>query len=691
MYSVCNWLRDYDANCQIFSAHEAGSWAAFQGAVKQSAGVIIVHELLVWSLRRFPGLSKLLTTRPDEYWCFSDALQPRPLFPSMDLLRTPQPGSLRWTRIFPARTAILLTPSFLVSQPLQVKDFLSWYLANRIRDTNFRLVTAWNFHEYLSDLATEKLRARRELTSTSNAGLQKVDVEIEASRRGLGHLDCEALFCSATKAFELYARRVTKAGPYEADEESSPLVFADPSIDPNDEQSLVNWFGWWSTLRMDQFRHFHVVGSGEPTKYKVNLRAERRIRIPEYSRATVNDPDMVLEAVQQNMDDAARRDEAAVVDTMADVLAANAVTTRAFQSQIAQSDHAQEISRVLGDEIIEGRKWKASPWTLYQYPISWLDFEMADHFGDFRGSYRRIKEWFDFTWAFGTRFNTYVGLFYTITEDWNPEAPPTGQKPTRHPWVAIYRPTTPQKYPCMETEVLIWDSSALAKFRGAQKIPESKLLDMQRRVINFIRQEGPKKNSGTHLERVWLGGFDLRDRDQESPFDQTVHFLQILLDDIKTALPPFNNSIANSRGFRPVILEAGASKAQTAESGEPEDVSMSIGSDVDEDDGDKDKCMIFHAPRGTKLPAGQQTKCSNRLYAEARLARAQGKRGEMVYRFRPTLEWYREQEAEGRGFEHINVDSWEGIFKHLHIGSASLEKTTTSAPTSEHRDASTSS
>lgn len=692
MYSLCGWLRENDADCQIFSAHELGSWRTFQNVIRQSAGVVIIHEFLIWSLRRFPGLSRSLLSRGDEYWCLSDALQPRSLFPSIatEPLQVVPPGIIRWIRLFPARTAVLLTPSFLVSQPLQVRDFLDWYLAYRIKDTNFCLVTAWNFHSYLFDLATEKSRARQALTSTTNAGAGKVDVEIEAGRRGLGHLDCEARLVAAIKAFELFGRREAKAGPFGADEESGPLVFADQSIDPNDEQSLVNWFGWWSTLRLDQFRHLHVVGCSEPAaKYRVNMRAERRVRIPEYTRATINDPDVVLEAVQANLDDSTREKNAGIIDLPAVPTAAGQMAAQRFYSKFAPSDSKEDITRAIGNHVISSRKKKASLWTLYLYPVSWVDFAMSDHFEGLRATYKRFKDWFDFTWSFKETYNTYIGLFYTITKDWDPDAFPRGKLPHRQPWVVIYRPSSPHIRPYKETEIIIWDPSAAARFGDAPRIPESQLWDMQRRLIDFIREQGSVKNKNTFLERVWLGGFESSsDEDQESPFDRTIRYLQKLLEDIKSSLPPFNNfGLGHIKDYRPVVLETDL-VGQSAESGEAQDVVMEDNSDIEEDDSDKGKCIIFHPPRGVKLPNGLRTKCSNKLYEDARLARAQGKRDNMDFYFRPTMEWYKEQLDEGRGFEHINVDSWEGVFKQLGVGGDSSERPVASSSISEHKDSS---
>lgn len=37
-------------------------------------------------------------------------------------------------------------------------------------------------------------------------------------------------------------------------------------------------------------------------------------------------------------------------------------------------------------------------------------------------------------------------------------------------------------------------------------------------------------------------------------------------------------------------------------------------------------------------------------------------------RFEPTTEWYGKLQAEGGGWEHIYVDSWDKCFKHIGVG-----------------------
>jgi chromo domain-containing protein 1 len=319
---------------------------------------------------------------------------------------------------------------------------------------------------------------------------------------------------------------------------------------------------------------------------------------------------------------------------------------------------------------------------------------MADHFGDFRlTGYKRLADWFAFSWPFvnpppsgvKSKFNTYIGFFYTIAEDWNPDNFPPGKKPKLHPWLAIYRPVNPHFKPFIKTELIIWDPVSRGKFLGEKLPNENDLTDMQRRLIQYVREEGPQKNPDMTLDRVWLGGFDDPQRfSSPYPIDMTLEFLRWLTDDLKEFLPAREKQMLN-RGYRAVVLKDGDMPSSQHHLGleEPllEDHRMDIDEPQDDDDyipEDEDTRIIFHPPRGRPLQSSGRSKCSNRLHDEARLARARDKTAvTMIYEFKPTLEWYNEQKAEGRGFEHINVDSWQPIFNRFRIGQG------TSRPSSE--------
>ncbi|KAK3343979.1 hypothetical protein B0T25DRAFT_572953 [Lasiosphaeria hispida] len=703
MQALYHWLRACKPDCQIYTNHNAGSWKAFRANVENAPGVVIVHELLTWSLRRFPRLAFYLIKRLDQYWCLSEPVQPYPIYPSISTGEGPlPPGSIQLNRLFPGpRTAILLSPSFLVSEPQRADELFEWFLQNWAKRTEYRLVTASNISDYLMELALEKSEERDSVRARLDSS--SINMEIEANLRGLSQSDCELRFKVAAQASELDHYRTRRAGLYGEDEDSnSSLIYADPAIDPNDEQSLVNWFGWWSTMRADQFRKFYVVGSSSTIGYPGSRRGQRLVRIPTYTRVTINYPDLVLDTYQQTLAEHPPKVKGSssiipqdkrvgVVDTQTQTADPGPPWT--FKSDLIKSDSAFDIEGYIQTIFNRNPSQKWSPWTLYRYPVYWANIQMADKFGGFRQEQKRIKDWFDFTWSFSSsrnkHFNTYIGFFYTVADGQDPQNLPKHHRLRRDPWLAIYRPVNPHMgRPFTRCEVIIWDPTAKMRFPGAQEPAERDLFEMQRRVVEYIREHGPALNPETWIDQVWLGGFDSpgNEVDPSLPFDSTMHFLERLLGNIREFLPAFERHLPK-RGFKKVHL---SDQATRPNGGEAEDVPMDLddSSDGNESDEGGDTRIIFHPPRGAKVAPGQKSKCTNKLHEDARLARARSTDSSathMPYQFRPTLDWYGEQRAEGRNFEHINVDCWESIFNYFRIGkSAALE--TSTASTSDRRD-----
>ncbi|KAL2116642.1 hypothetical protein VTJ04DRAFT_8810 [Mycothermus thermophilus] len=684
MEAVCHWLRSNNAECKIFTSLHPGGWGAFQSRTERVPGVAIIHEALAWNIRSFPGLAQKLISSLDEYWFFSELSYGLPLYPSISIPDSPvPPGELQLTRLFPHRTAILLTPSFLVSQPERALEFFKWY-ATWIGRFHVRLVTAHNIHEYLAELADEKYEARRNLWNPP----ENDQFEVAARLEGLGRDDCRARYEAAELAGEFHVAHMIKAGPLAHDEDSSPLVYADPSIDPNDEQSLVNWFGWWSTLRADQFRKFYVIGSDLSVLH--GQRGERTIRVPRYTRVTLNDPDAVLEVVRDEM-------MAPVTEVQGNgpELQPNPEDDRivrfykgpwAFRSRLVTREDSEAFTHVL-EGIIPPQYRKQ--WTCYKFPVSWLDFSMAGHFGDFGARFVRYKDWFDFAHPFATKglFNTYVGFFYTISTEWDADDLTEGAVPQRYPWLALYRPVNPHLKPYSRCELIIWDPAARVRYPNGKAPAEKDLIFMQRELIQYVRENGEAKNNGTWLDQVWYGGWDWPDEcDEQYPIDLTLQFLRCILGDIRNFIPAPEH-VMESKGFKRVLLDPDSDAHQqpafggrAPDAGNDGDVPMDIDTPSPGDDQDSvnwddvhELRIIFHPPRGKTVANGAmaRSKCSNLLYEEARLARARDLSAtHMKFRFPPTMEWYAQQKAEGRGYEHIYVETWEDVFKRLKIGEA---------------------
>ncbi|SPQ27684.1 cda5f31c-8282-4ee5-8d18-f7a5df44c32c [Thermothielavioides terrestris] len=671
--ALYHWLRASNPSCQIFTSHHAGGWEAFRARVESIPGVIIIHELLAWSLRRIPRLARYLITRNDEYWCLSEPTHALPLYPSLSVPECPvSPGDMRLTRLFPYRTAILLTPSFLVSEPRRTLEFFEWFMTRWLGKFHCRIVTAHNIHEYLSELADEKYQARKELWSQ----IGDVQPVIEENLSGLSREDCRCRYAAAERAADLHMIRTAKAGPYGHDEDSSSLVYADPSIDQNDEQSLVNWFGWWTTLRADQFRKFHVVGSSKETKLPGSRRSERIVRIPKYSSVTLNDPDGVLEVVQERNDQVEAAEGKASGDAMS-LQSPDREDTEidftefiqgpwSFRSHLIQREDSSYFSWYLDDLChLEGFRFQ---WMLYKFPVSWLDLQMADHFGDVHSkAWNRIQDWFQFTFPFGAGgrnksssgsrqgsktssgpapgYNTYIGFFYTIADDWDPDNLPEKSSPQRYPWIAIYRPVNLHRRPFERCEVIIWDPLVRVRYPGKQDLAEKDLIFMQRQLIHPHPGAASNTDSSLFVDQTATTTNDMdytpMDIDPPSPTQRRPSTAS-------STSSAFHEDLENTRIiFHPP--RAPTTTTTTTDSKHPA------------------------GPTAAAAPPRTKSKCVNRLYEEARLARARADPAlppptHMLYRFPPTLEWYGEQRAEGRGYAHINVDSWEGVFKLLKIG-----------------------
>jgi chromo domain-containing protein 1 len=737
--ALYHWLRANNPACTIFTSHHAGGWNAFRAKVEYVPGVVIIHETLAWSVRRFPNLSKHLIARNDEYWCISEPVHGLPLYPSISEDLSP-PGDLRLTRLFPYRTAILLTPSFLVSEPRRALELFEWFANKWVGSFHYRLVTAHNIHEYLSELADERYQARQELWNAPG----DIQVDMEANLSGLSRDDCRCRYTVANLAADMNIARTAQAGPFAHDEDNSSLVYADSSIDPIDEQSLVNWFGWWATLRADQFRKFHVIGSSQAITMHGCRRGELRVRIPKYSHVTLDDPDAVLELLQE-MNDQVEASEASDANGNGDGDASNMQVSPlgnkrsefkqgppgAFRSNLIAMENPRAFAAFFDSLCVKGGF--RLQWILYVFPVCWLDLQMAEHFGDFTCEFSRICDWFKFTLPFGScyqrkegdsnkpmrGYNTYLGFFYTIDKEWDPDNPPP-KKPLerveRHPWIAIYRPVNPHRKQHDRCELIIWDPAARTRYPNGKPPAEKDLIFMQRQLIQHVRENGDEKNAGTWLDQVWFGGWDWPENcDSQYPIDTTLLFLREMLSDIRNFLPAPEVVMERSQWQR-VRLSSGSPSPLPpptlapppnlgydsplfVEEDDDGDIPMDLDTpshhptspsclgegegETDDDAADPETRVIFHPPRGTtsssndpKRPAPFRSRCVNRLYEEARLAKARAAAARdgapppshMAYRFPPTMEWYAEQKGEGRGYAHVNVDSWERVFNLLKIG-----------------------
>lgn len=704
---ICAWLRACQPQCRIYTSQQDGAWLAFLSKVSTAtkvapaAGVVIFHEVTTWTIRRFPDLVSLLNDALHyTFWCFSDPSQSPSLFSPPEALDGPTDRvGMGLSRCFPHRTAILITPSFIVSEPRRAFQIFDWFIAKKSADSQVKLVTCWDINAYLYDLAVEKSVERDALLRGQSDG---VKAELEASLRGLTTKDCQCRFMTAQIMSDMMDRAQDRNASYVEHGESGPVICADQSIDPNDEQSLVNWFGWWSTMRMDQFRKFRVVGTSNSSDKPDVRRSVRTISIPEYSATTVNDPDRVAGMKQEN-EQAKGVAERPHTEANGNVVQLDATTPGPgrppvdtlwqFKSKKFASDGFHDLTAFLSDLGIHHKKSNKKPLlTLYKFPVSWLDFDMADHLGNYTGQYRRFTEWFKFALPFHV-LRCYVGLFYTIEEEWDPAVIPRNHR-KRHPWVLVYRPVNLHRQPFKACELIIWDCKAAERFPGGQTPTESGLLYMQRKAIQFVREHTKEKNPFLELQQVWLGGFKpLEGFDSPYPLDQTAEFLQRVADDIRGHLPAPEHAMP-AGGFKKITVQqdepqrhsVGHAAPPGGSFAQPEPMNIDCeGSSLVDQPMDMDtpippfnsKCdssraestrIIFHPPRGSGMPPGAVSKCRNHLHEQARVVRLRDPGAKtMEYEFRPTMAWYQEQGDEDRAFGHILVGPWEVLFKVLRL------------------------
>ncbi|EEY17543.1 conserved hypothetical protein [Verticillium alfalfae VaMs.102] len=636
--SVAAWLTEANPDCQLFSAQRTGDWRAFADSERKQSGTIILHETVTPLIRLFPGIGPLLHDMKNAaytIWELGEAMQVHPPMPSIDE-QSSKPGQIRLTRLFPHGSAVLLTPSFFLTQPVQATRLLSWY-SKRIATPMFyvKLVVSESIVDFLQDLAHEKTSQRETLFSRQPRHSSLEALESQAKQQGITQEDCAARH----EALSIVLDLIGSAEGRLMDEVQEPFIYVNDCIDANDEQSLGNWFGYWSLTKLDSYRKFHILGSHE-NDYS---RSSRDIRIPRYAARTTGDPDLASARAGET------QVAAQVPPAQDDSGARSQILGRAGGEDFAQYLSSYQFAHVRGFM------------KLYSYCVSWFNdsFQMADHFGDTTCRFETYRNWFSFTYPFAKQrgYNTYVAFFYTIEGPWDPAAYPKDRLPERHPWIGIWRVVNPHQQPCRATELLIWDIAAPQRVASDRSVHVGSLLPAQKALVDFVEKNSAEKNPSMAFQQVWLGGFDPPRLERSTVLDKTLEMLEIMLSGAKQWLPAPEH-VLPVRGWRKVNMQHEAPATDLIEQQ----------ATIEDDSPEK---IVFHAPRGNGLQeVVGRSKCGNVLFQEVSKFRLTDKtRKYMSYRFPPTMEWYTRQKAEGRHYEHINVDSWEGMFARLRIAS----------------------
>ncbi|APA05590.1 hypothetical protein sscle_01g003600 [Sclerotinia sclerotiorum 1980 UF-70] len=263
---IASWLKSCSIYSKIYNYQKPGCWNHFRKNV--NAGAVLIHSSAL-SLISDTDLVHGMTTEGMNYtfWCIQDSTSKMPF---SHITQKPELGQIVTKRLLPLGYAILLTPSFLVAEPVMTLNFLKWYQKKLKSSINgsIRVLCCHELPNFLMELSISKVEEQQELMRNLSGDPSML---AKLSAKGLSHEQCEArldlywLLCDMLRK-DLPAN----LSPFDCDpseeESRSPLLFAPPSIDQNDEKKLVAWFAGWAYAHLDKYRRFYVVGSGKSKK-----------------------------------------------------------------------------------------------------------------------------------------------------------------------------------------------------------------------------------------------------------------------------------------------------------------------------------------------------------------------------------------------------------------------------------------
>lgn len=596
--TLSHWLRQWNSACELRSSAAPGAWNSF---LEQRSGTVIFHEDISAMVYHFPNLFKALQSQSSvfAFWVFE-----RPLRQVSDLQivddNAPIPTiSLR--SVFPFGMAMLLTPSFIVSRPLQTYSLLKWFFKNYSLQSDSgrrgKLVVAADIDDWVFDLAMEK--------TTKHPRFRDSD---EWQRARL-------------KTWELLRELRSES---QLEDFTAPVVFAPQSIAADDEQSLLNWFGWWSTTQIDCIRKFTAICSDEVASDRF-----ARLLEPAKYHETPRKPAIVKPSQ----------------------------STDIGNPHLARDESPREVAYALRDIVDTFARSDWCPLLIYDTPVSRNDD------GEF---FRNFPTWFT---LFRDKFlnealsssqrmkkNSYVGFFFTPASATPQEGNNDAIK--RNPWLAIYRPCNPHyiNYQWKTSELFLWDLKASQNLNAQDKIHINHLTEAQQELIRVVKARSDK----LPLSHVWIGGFDISQIPYTHPVDITFDWLKKVVTGIKYWLPAPENIITD-RGWKPVSLEAGpvAAPRTIPPKSPPADLAEEL-SDLDV----AENKIVFHPPR-----VGQraQRNNDNALFDWATTLKPRRKNNASKYVYESTLTWYTRQIESGQGLGHINVTDWRAMFEKMGI------------------------
>ncbi|KAJ2993038.1 hypothetical protein NUW58_g1969 [Xylaria curta] len=661
-------ITDYviEGSCQpdrpIFTLEQPDSWALFHDAVSAGGGgTLILHaDFVLWKLEKMPSLWRMLENSKYTFWHLSTGEDKRPQYPS-GLDATSIPGTLQLTRLFPYGRAFLITPSFAISEPAKLCDFFKWF-RQYAHNPGHIIVTCHDFPQFLRNITEEK---QREYSAFKTLSPDSKETHAFLERNGRVRRDID----DHLRAWLLLHDIMDQFGDEGISEDVRRIHWLSEFIDASDEQSLVNAFCWWTQLKCDRFRRFYVLGSNPDQIH----RAYRFIEIPRYFNTEGSDPDIAGMLAERKLSAQEHKEQTdkfgggtinRLSKTDREPKVSVYETPFSFPGNLFHTDNVQELQRWIDGH----RRSTVGNWSeLHQMPVSWRDRDMALQFGDGDEHTRHFDtfgNWFKAAPKLSKRRNTWYGLFYTITDDWDEKMPK--RKYERHPWLAVYRPKNPHLIgPNGEfatIELFIWDAAATERERFGHG-----LLDMQCQLIDYVYETVPAHYPGCTLSNVWYSSIhNLRLGPKDNYLDITCRKITEMFDNGREELPPMDNILRGKwTAIDPRLWSAGMSPMTTRlkpadEASEP--IVRRI--PQTEEDKLKPEKLIWHpVRRGIK---GRGTKCFNDLHETCLKARLQDPQCNQIrYQYRPTPDWWKDQIAEGRNYGYVCVQSAGKIIERL--------------------------
>ncbi|KXJ89617.1 hypothetical protein Micbo1qcDRAFT_164895, partial [Microdochium bolleyi] len=133
------------------------------------------------------------------------------------------------------------------------------------------LVTGHNFAVWMHSVIAEQIRHTEQGANynTSELFTDKIIEDLEKQKQQLK---------DRARALVLWQALTEKYGDEQTSESLRHVTCAPQQLHSSDEQSLVNWFFWWSLQNLDRHRRFMVIGSQPRRQGQWSL----EFRIPNY-------------------------------------------------------------------------------------------------------------------------------------------------------------------------------------------------------------------------------------------------------------------------------------------------------------------------------------------------------------------------------------------------------------------------